>query len=197
MKSAKECLRDNDFVEALSRLENTSIQWVAHWWECCCTIFERNPYLANQYRKDRINFTFRPIENRGKLIPIYYYNGKEIYTNGVVDLLDSVANKCYLFRFFDADDNLVYSKVGTSTRKVIDRIKQELRSYEKKGVVSCVVDRVYDCGDKPPEGMESYFRAMYIRDCPQDFVKNDRFFRTAFDLEQADNFYAIYTKTSQ
>ena len=104
----------------------------------------------------------------------------------MAELLDNAEQKCYLFRFFDTDGKLVCSKVGTTTKPILLRIKSELREYEKLDVVTCVIDRIYDCGQIPAEGMESYFRAEYIRRHPTAFRKNDRFFSVAFDLEEAD-----------
>ena len=111
-----------------------------------------------------------------------------------VDLLDNAKEKCYLFTFFDADGNMVCSKVGTTTRKVLQRLKEELNSdtYKKIGCTRAVVNRVYDCGNIPAEGLESYFRAMYIRRYPQSFKKNDRFMNEWFDLKEADEIVLKY-----
>ena len=84
--------------------------------------------------------------------------------------------------------------MGTTTRTVIQRLKEELRSntYKKIGCVRAVVNRVYDCGDIPAEGLESYFRALYIKRYPQSFKKNDRFMNEWFDLAEADKIVATY-----
>ena len=73
-------------------------------------------------------------------------------------------------------------------------MKEELRSntYKKIGCVKAVVDRVYDCGDIPAEGLESYFRAMYIRKYPESFKKIDRFMNEWFDLKEADEIVLKY-----
>ena len=115
-----------------------------------------------------------------------------------VDLLDEKEQKCYLISFYDCDNNLVCSKVGTTTRTVIKRIKEELNSktYKNRGCEKVKINRVYDCKEVPAEGLESYFRALYIRDYPTKFNKNDRFFDVEFDLEQADKFVAEYYKSA-
>jgi hypothetical protein len=40
--------------------------------------------------------------------------------------------------------------------------------------------------------MESFFRSVFIHDCPAEFRKNDRFFNVVFDLDQADKMYKFY-----
>ena len=89
---------------------------------------------------------------------------------------------------------MVCSKVGTTTRTVKQRLTEELRSntYKKIGCVRAVINRVYDCGDMPAEGLESYFRAMYIKKFPQSFKKNDRFMNTFFDFKEADKIVEKY-----
>lgn len=133
----------------------------------------------------------------------YCSKRKTVFDNRIfvaenIDLLDNVKEKCYLISFYDKDNNLVCSKVGTTTREVIKRIKEELRSktYTSRGCETVKINRVYDCKEVPAEGLESYFRALYIRDYPTKFNKNDRFFDVEFDLEQADKFVAEYYKSA-
>ena len=113
-----------------------------------------------------------------------------------VDLLDNATQKCYLFTFFNDNDEMVCSKVGTTIRSVKQRLKEELKSktYTQMGCVRAVVNRVYDCGDLPAEGLESYFRANYIKQFPDSFKKNDRFIDTFFDLKEADKIAEKYLK---
>jgi hypothetical protein len=196
-KTASQCIADNDFLSALDRLEHTSANRVGYWFECCLVIMENDPQWKAMYEPNPDYREFHPITAHGKTAQAnfqsaWYHNGKEILTNGRVDLLDSAEQKCYLFRFFDSNGNLVCSKVGTTTKPIMIRIKSELREYAKLDVVTCVIDRVYDCGHLPAEGMESYFRAEYIRRHPTHFRKNDRFFSVAFDLEEADRICADY-----
>lgn len=196
-KSYARCVAENDFLSALENLEHTSKRWASHWFNCCLEIMANDPGWQAQFEPDADAYEFHPITIHGTTAQvqyrsIWYYNGKEIFTNGKVDLLDEAVQKCYLFRFFDTSGNLVCSKVGTTTKPVLVRIKSELREYEKLDVVSCVIDRIYNCGQLPAEGMESYFRAEYIRRHPTAFRKNDRFFSVAFDLEEADRICSDY-----
>lgn len=99
---------------------------------------------------------------------------------------------CYLFEFYDEAKELVCSKVGTTTRTIRDRLKEELRSYKSFGVESASVKRVYNCGDLPAEGLESIIRGEYIKKYPKSFKKNDRFFGEVFDFELCDNLAKNY-----
>lgn len=187
-KSMTRCIADKDFMSALENLTHTTKQWMSRWFNCCMEIMENDPRWKAQFRPDPEYCEFYPITipTQPQLRQIWFFNGKEIFTNGRIDLLDEAEQKCYLFRFFDSNGNLIFSKVGTTTKPILIRIKSELREYEKWGAVSCVIDRVYDCGAMPAEGMESYFRWEYIRRHPTAFRKNDRFFNVAFDLAEAD-----------
>jgi hypothetical protein len=196
-KSYAKCINENDFLTALENLENANGRWASYWYNCCLTIMGNDPRWKAQFEPDPEFYEFHPITAHGKTAQanfhsIWFYNGKEILTNGRVNLLDEADQKCYLFRFFDTEGNLVCSKVGTTTKPILIRIKSELREYEKLNVVTCVIDRVYDCGQLPAEGMESNFRAEYIRRHPTAFRKNDRFFSVAFDLEEADRICSAY-----
>lgn len=196
-KSYAKCVNENDFLSALENLETANGRWASHWYNCCMEIMENDPRWKAQFEPDAEFYEFHPITAHGKTAQtnfhsIWFYNGKEILTNGRVNLLDEADQKCYLFRFFDTEGNLVCSKVGTTTKPILIRIKSELREYEKLNVVSCVIDRIYDCGHLPAEGMESKFRCEYIRRHPEAFRKNDRFFSVAFDLEEADRICSAY-----
>ena len=99
----------------------------------------------------------------------------------------------YLVRLLDENDNLVWSKIGTTTRSVEQRMKEHLRDYKKRGynVARCDVQRVYDCGNLSAEGLESEFRAKYIKKYPELYVKTDRF-KTEFDYEEAEKIVLNY-----
>ena len=87
----------------------------------------------------------------------------------------------YLFKFYDKDDNLVCSKVGTTTRTIAIRLGEELKAYTKSHnekiatIHHAKVCAIFDCGKYPAEGLESYTRAKYIQQYPEAFMKNDRF----------------------
>lgn len=106
------------------------------------------------------------------------------------DLADG--EKFYLIRAFDKCGKRIFSKVGTTARTVIQRMKEHLKYYEKLGVVEIIVDQIWNCGNIPAEGLESWFRAIYIRKWPDKFNKNDRFFDVDFDLDEAQMWYEKY-----
>lgn len=102
----------------------------------------------------------------------------------------------YLIRAFDSTGKRLFSKVGTTSRTVKQRMTEHLRDYKKLGVVKIVVDKIWNCGCLPAEGFESWFRAVYISKFTEAFKKNDRFFGIDFDLEEAEKIYTNYTQMS-
>ena len=84
----------------------------------------------------------------------------------------------YLYKFYAEDGALICSKVGTTTRLPEQRLNEEIKYYQKHGiaVANAEICSVIDCGALPAEGAESYTRAQYIRQYPEAFHKNDRFF---------------------
>ena len=106
--------------------------------------------------------------------------------------LPSKAQKCYLVRAFDKNDVCQFSKVGTTSRPILSRMKELLKGYENDDIKQIIVDKIWDCGDIPPEGLESFFRSYYIKKFPSAFVKNDRFFNVTFDLNEAENLFNQY-----
>lgn len=189
-KPMKWYLENNDFEGAKERLETTVPTWKARWFEVCQTIFDRTKELAKKYVLDPYE---KAVKTIGKVIK-GKYEEKILESADCGGLKSEAKQKCYLFEFFDANDNSLCSKVGTTTREVTVRLQEELRSktYKAMGAVRAVIHRVYDCGSIPAEGLESYFRAAYIRKYPDSFKKNDRFINLKFDLLEADKIYAEY-----
>ncbi len=83
----------------------------------------------------------------------------------------------YLFKFYTDTEELVYSKVGTTTRLPEVRLDEEIKDYQKKipNLTKGVICSVIDCGDVPAECAESIARAYFIRKYPKAYLKNDRF----------------------
>lgn len=84
----------------------------------------------------------------------------------------------YLFKFYDGQNELICSKVGTTTQLPEQRLAQEIKYYREHGipVERTEICSVIDCGTIPAEGAESITRAAFIRKYPDAFKKNDRFF---------------------
>ena len=116
-----------------------------------------------------------------------------IETNGL-DITSKNGEMCYLFRFYNAEGDLLCSKVGTTTRTIRKRLIEELtgKTYKRMGATNAIVDRVWNCGDMPAEGLESLIRSEYIKKYPKSFKKNDRFINELFDLDECDKIAADY-----
>lgn len=192
-KSMQDYIRDDDFLGAVDRLNSTNNTWRKRWFEVCRTIYEKSMEWAKEYVLDPIECAVRRVKSLKTYVPKVRKADIQV-ADGCNLFNENRAQKCYLIEFFDENDHSICAKVGTTVRKVQQRIREELSSdtYKKMGAVRCVIHRVYDCGEIPAEGLESYFRAMYIRKYPQSFQKNDRFMKMTFDLSEADKIVAAY-----
>ena len=189
-KNWKYYIEEEDFEGAFDRFNNAPKNWRSHWFDVCCQIADSCKEWLKKYVIDRIEKTITIKIPKARIRKNY-----QIDTNNI-DLLDNAEQKVYLFRFFNADGDRICSKVGTTTRKVLTRLREELNSktYAAMGATSAIIDRVYDCGNLPAEGLESRFRAEYIKIYPNLFKKNDRFMNADFDLEEADKIAYNYLK---
>ncbi len=184
----------NDFEGALERLNTTSPRWKKDWFTVCETIFKNCIEWAKHYVLNPVTKTIHKIFNVKDEKPKVRKTDIDFNADYVFPNLDDTSQKCYLIEFFNEAEESVASKVGTTIRGLVTRIREELNSktYKNMGAVRCVVHRVYDCGEIPAEGLESRFRAEYIRKYPNSFCKNDRFIRQTFDLVEADKIAAAY-----
>ena len=100
----------------------------------------------------------------------------------------------YLFKFFDKEGKLICSKVGTTTRLPEQRMKEEIRYYNKHGieVEEGKICSVIDCGEYPAEGAESHARGAFIKRFPKAFYKNDRFFGVDIPVKTFNNLVYNY-----
>jgi hypothetical protein len=101
----------------------------------------------------------------------------------------------YFFKFYGADE-LLFDKIGTTTKNAVSRLRDEIGEYSKKFPIDKVeIHRIRSCNGIPAEGYESQLRAKLIADHPTAFRKNDRFFGADIDPavfdEICDQFYAI------
>ena len=196
-KTMQDYINTNDFEGALERFEKTNKTWKNRCWETCLTIYYSCKEWAQKYTVDVVTRTFRKIKN-----VVLKLKKENIVISDDCPIFDNAysVQKCYLIEFFDENDNSVCSKVGTTIRTIQERIREELNSktYKNMGAVRCLIHRVYDCGQYPAEGLESFFRAKYIKKFPDSFCSKDRFIKTVFDLEEADRicaeYFAQYTK---
>lgn len=87
----------------------------------------------------------------------------------------------YFFKFY-SEEVLLFNKVGTSAKDVVARLRDEIGEYSKKFCIRRVeIHRIRSCGMYPAEGAESALRAELIRQYPEAFRKNDRFFGVDID----------------
>ena len=132
----------------------------------------------------------------------FFIQAKNSIVETVCDLLDDKKEKCYLFKFYDENNEILFSKVGTTTRKIIDRLREEIKEYKKSGFNVCKVKvcKVIDCGEIPAEGAESFVRARYIKKYQGTFQKNDRFMKIDIptdDFTEAVMGYLAQPKTKK
>ena len=193
-KSKNKCLEDNDFLEAVERLNNTTPRWKKEWFTVCESIFNRCNERANQYILDTANYAVRKLTELQQVLPKVKKTDISMTDNCVIESNEDRVQKCYLIEFFDENNTSICSKVGTTIRTIQERIREELNSktYKNMGACRCVIHRVYNCGAIPAEGLESYFRSQYIKRYPNSFYKNDRFIKETFDLVEADKIAKSY-----
>lgn len=195
MEHSRQYYIDNsDFEGAKARFENTSARWKSYWFSACEEIFNTCKEWAKKYVLDPAAKAIRKITTIKEIIPKVRKTDISFSEGCVIQNNEDRTQKCYLIEFFDKDNNSICSKVGTTIRTVQQRIREELgsKTYKNMGAATCVIHRVYDCGNIPAEGLESFFRAKYIRKYPNSFYKNDRFICEKFDLAEADKIYTEY-----
>lgn len=185
--SAKQCIEHKNFKEAFNKWKSASKRWKDHWFETCLTIFNKVPKLAKQYVVDTVNKTITKVK---QLVNKAYCGEENIVWNCEQVKYPKGTQLFYLVKGIDENNETIFSKVGTTTRTMNQRMSEELVEYHHLGVKKMVVDRVYDCGEVVAECYESYFRAKYIMKYGSDkFKKNDRFFGVEFDLSEADEIF--------
>lgn len=190
-KSAEQYIYDEDFDGAFERFESTNARWKNYWFDVCLQISETCKEVLKKYIINPIDKTIFIIDRTIDKITNKKQRASKFDNKIIIDcdnLYDESAEKCYLFEFYNSENQLVCSKVGTTTRTVIQRLKEELKSdtYKNLDCQMAIIRRVYDCGKYPAEGLESYFRACYIKKFPESFKKNDRFMSELFDFKVAD-----------
>lgn len=169
--SMEDCRKMGAFEEAKMRYENTNKRWKNAWWQVLCDIWDTFVEWQERYCLDKIEKTIEAIVKKRRSrpradiiekVPIIFAKGTKL---------------CYLFKFYDFDGNLIYSKVGTTEGTIRRRLSDELRSYRKNGdpIAYAVIESVINTSHYWPEGAESCARAAFIKKYNEYFIKNDRF----------------------
>ena len=165
-KSAETYIAQNDFEGAKERLAEANPRWKSHWFNTCEQIYNACKEWSKMYVLDPIAKTVQKIISaQSNLFPRLKKEDISYSDKSIIQTNEDRRQKCYLIEFFDKNDESVCSKVGTTIRTIQERIREELNSktYKNMGVVRCMIHRVYDCGNIPAEGLESEFRAKYIK----------------------------------
>ena len=148
---------------------------------------ENKPKLSSDEMCDLLGYAWNTIRNYQYKYAYLLEKAKEKFCTIVKEIIKGIVEKipivfgkgtkvCYLCKFYDSNGNLLFSKVGTTERTVMTRIKEEMRKYGKQfDVCGAVIESVFDCGALPPEGAESAVRSYFIKKYPQAYIKNDRF----------------------
>lgn len=94
----------------------------------------------------------------------------------------------YFFKFYNGKE-LLFCKIGTTKKDILQRLKQEIYTYSKNFTITNVeIHRTYSCGNQPAEGAESALRAAFIKLYPNNYCKNDRFFNVDISADLFDKY---------
>lgn len=188
----EEWVLSGNLKEAFSKWEQSNKRWKNHWYDCCLEIY--NGKVCRKSHKQKFIFDS---ESKTIVKRKFEIAEEQIFYNGCKEIENPNCDKelLYFIIMRDKDDKAIYYKVGTTTRKMESRMKEHLEYYEGEGVYKIEIDKVYDCGTIPAEGLESYIRAKMIKIHPNAFKKNDRFIAdevVKLDLEKIDKWIAEY-----
>lgn len=116
-----------------------------------------------------------------------FFGNTEINWLNETENKDTISGeKAYLFRFYEkGNSESVFSKIGTTAKSCLGRLKDEIRYYNKAGLSIDKVEicEIWDCGEMPAESYESFMRALLIKRFPNTWKKNDRFFGVTIPTE--------------
>ena len=101
----------------------------------------------------------------------------------------------YICRLLGEGGNLIYQKIGTTSRDTVKRMVEHIQRYWKEGVRQCVVDKVYEVVGIDSDIVESHFRALYGKRYPEYFKRNDRFTKLVISSHEADIEFANFMES--
>ena len=113
-------IENNDFEGAVERWLKTNARWKMEWFDTCKEIFDNCKEWAKTYIVNPVNYSIQRITKVITKRKTKYSDTIQVAEG--IDLLDQAKQKCYLFTFFDENDNLICSKIGTTTRTVTQRL---------------------------------------------------------------------------
>lgn len=207
--SKSECIANNDLMTCYLNFQRTTARWKNHWWDGVETIFNSCANWAKKFILDPINRTLTKIDE--KIIKPARRRYREIERNhfilatevpviSEVDLALDIKGeeKGYLF-WFEAENvvNNHFTKIGTSAKSTcFERLRDEVKYYNERGlgITKVIIKRIYNCGDTPAEGFESFCRAKFIKKYPGTYHKHDRFFGVEIPVEEYDKLWKMYSE---
>lgn len=182
--SLRKCIDTNDLMSCYENYQHANARWSQYWWEGVLAIYESSEEWQRKYKVDSLLGELILIEettvvNVNKVEYRRFRNGKQAVR---MDFMENCGENIrgretvYFFKFY-SNTELLFNKIGTTTRDVISRLKEEIGYYSNSFDLTRVeIHRIVDCGEYPAEGAESVLRAELIKQYPQAFRKNDRFF---------------------
>lgn len=186
-------MRENGlFEDAKEKFENTSKSWKKRWWAVVCDIWDNFVQWQEKYDLDRVAMAIikKVVKKAVKKITKRARKTRDDIIEKVPVVFAKGTKLCYLFKFYDSNDELVYTKVGTTERTINERLTEELRDYRKtKDIKYATIESVFDTGELFPEGVQDYIKGMWMRKYNKHYVRNDRF---ACDIPTED-FNALVT----
>lgn len=191
-KSYNDYIKNQDLEGIYERFMNAPANWKNHWWEGVVSIFRSCADFAKRFTLDLANRILRPLKAIAEKVTVVKSRiaARSIPIVEAADFSDCHGEQVYFFKFFNDKGEILWTKIGTTTKSYLDRLKQEIYYYNKRGhgVAKVLVESVLNCGDIPAESYESYLRAILIKEFPNTWKKNDRFFGTNIPV---DRFTAI------
>ena len=181
-----------DFEGAKERYESTSRRWKSAWWDVICDIWDNFVQWQEKYDLDRVAMAIikKVVKKAVKKIAKRARKTRDDIIEKVPVVFAKGTKLCYLFKFYDSNNEVVYTKVGTTERTINERLTEELRDYRKtKDIKYATVESVFDTGELFPEGVQDYIKGMWMRKYNKYYVRNDRF---ACDIP-TENFNTLVT----
>lgn len=189
--SAKQMILYNDLESAYQKFLTTSTNWKNHWWETVTTIFNQSKGWAKKYILDSVKRELRRIGDKVADVCEVVTSSIRMRNSGVVIIFKpgveqkdrNGTEKIYLFKFYEmGNPEPIFTKIGTTSRTCLKRIKEEISYYLKQFDLEKVeVDAIHDCGEMPAESYESFLRALFTKKFPNTWKRNDRFFGVDID----------------
>ena len=164
-KSGAQCVETNDFEEAKRRYENAYARWKDHWFEICCTIYEKSKEWAKKYIIDYVNKVINTVKN------LFIRRDDPCFT--------------YIVKIFDTEGVWRYTKVGKAKE-----LHKRLKQIKNKGWVNCKVGNIdiikmyITPSEHYAEMLENHIKEYLTMVYKDRYVPNDRF--DAFEPTEAD-----------